>query len=200
MSTGIPAFRGDREGRRLLARSMIARQRRTARMPATPRPARGTNEETAEPCSCSTSRLPGGRTRRGSTGCIERRQALVAEELVLVARRRLIPDVDTTARRHARRLLDRWIADRQILSDGVVTRQRKDNDSIRVAHRRVGLDDVVVAHDAETKVNRRTGRVAVAARLVPPERVIVALDSYAAARRSWRAIPHRDVTIDADSR
>jgi len=58
-------------------------------------------------------------------------------------------------------------------------------------------NEVVVAHDAEAEIDGRTCRIPIAARLVPPERVVVALDSYAAAGGCRRAVPHGHVTFDA---
>ena len=131
---------------------------------------------------------------RGTRG-VDGRQAHVAENRVVVARRRLIPDVDSAARgnsRHAVRLLDRRVANRDVLSDPVVRGGRKHHDAIRISDRRVALDQIVVGgpDEADTKIDKGTRGVTISARLVPPERVIVPLDSYAAACGGRRTVPH----------
>ena len=124
---------------------------------------------------------------------------------LLLLGRRLIPDVDSAARgnsRHAVGLLNRRVADRDVISDPVVRGGRKHHDAIRIPDRRVALDQIVVGgpYEADAKIDKGARRVTISARLVPPERVIVALDSYAAACGGWRTVPHRDVAFDADAR
>jgi hypothetical protein len=77
--------------------------------------------------------------------------------------------------------LDRRVAYGNVASDSRVGGRRKHDDPIGVANRRILLDQIVVAvddADAEIVVG---GREAISRRLVPPERVIAADDSYAAA-------------------
>ena len=116
------------------------------------------------------------------------------------ARRRLIPDVDAGAAWNAGRDLNRWIADDDIASDSGIRGRRDDDDAIRVAVGGVLLDEVVVAAedaDAEIVIGSRE---AVSRRLVPPERVIAAQDSYAAAGQSRlrAAVPDGDIRSERD--
>src|SRR5258707_8428216 len=199
-ATAAPKSRRDREGpghpwllatvapRRILATS-TPRSGRTRRSQLRRRPIASGR---------STARLSGSRARHGWTRRVRRRHALIPNERVVVARRRLIPNIDAASGRQARRLLDRRIADGQVLPHGVVAGQRKHDDAVRISDGRVGLDDVIAAHNPDAEVHRRTACVSVAARLVPPERVIVALDSYAATRGRCRTVPHGDVALDAD--
>jgi hypothetical protein len=80
--------------------------------------------------------------------------------------------------------LDRGVAYDHIAPNSRVGGRREHDDPVRVANRGVLLDQIVVAvddADAEIVIGCRE---AISRRLVPPERVIVADDSYAAARGS----------------
>src|SRR5207237_1171446 len=197
-ATGTLECRRNREERTLVcsstARSREARPMRDTRLLRPPR----TNAERSERSGPSAPWLSRRRARGRRTGRVHRRQTEIAAEGVAVARRGLIPDIDAASGGHARGLLDRWVADGEILTHGVIAGRRKYHNAVRVADSRVRLDDVVAAHDAQAEVDGRTGRVAVTARLVPPERVVVALDSYAAAGGGCRPVPHRHVALDAD--
>ena len=72
-------------------------------------------------------------------------QTHIPVERVVVARRRLIPDVEAAARRDAVRLLDGRIARDDVPSDPAVGRRREHHDAVRVANGRVRIDQVVVA-------------------------------------------------------
>jgi hypothetical protein len=104
----------------------------------------------------------------------------------------LIPDVDACAARNARGKLNRRIADDDIAADSRVGRRRKNDDPVRVAVGGVFLDEIIVTRedpDAEIVVGNR---VAVSSRLVPPERVVASLDSYAAAGDGRGGVPVPD--------
>jgi len=112
----------------------------------------------------------------------------------------LIPDVDADAAGHAGRLLDRWISYGDIAADPGVGRRRKNYDPIRIAVGSVFLDDVAIAvEDADAEVIVWTCE-AVSRRLVPPERVVAADDSYAAAGQACDStpIPNRDIRSKSD--
>src|SRR5439155_24623858 len=66
--------------------------------------------------------------------------------------------------------------------------------------RGVRFNEVVATHHADAEVDRRSRRVAVAARLVPPERVIVPLNSYPATRGCGSPVPDRHIAFDANLR
>ena len=96
--------------------------------------------------------------------------------------------------------MDRRIPYRDITPDPVVRGRRKHDDAVCVTDGRIGFDEVVIAREqSDSEIGCRTSRVAVAACLVPPERVIGTLDSYAAAGTSGIAISDRHVTLDANS-
>ena len=83
------------------------------------------------------------------------------------------------------RLLDGRIAYGDITPDSGVGRRGKDHDAVRIAVRRVLLDEVVVPiEDADAEVIVGSCE-AVSRRLVPPERVVATDDSYAAAGEAW---------------
>jgi hypothetical protein len=98
--------------------------------------------------------------------------------------------------------LNRWVADDDVLPNRVAARTREHDDAVRVTNRGIGLDQVIggCPLKADPEVGRRSGRVAVAARLVPPERVARALDSYAAACGRGGAVPHRHIAFHANRR
>jgi hypothetical protein len=113
--------------------------------------------------------------------------------------RRLIPDIDAHAPRNADRLLNRWVAYRDVAADARVGRRRKDHDPVGVAVRGVLLDKVVVpVEDADAEVIVWSCE-AVSRRLVPPERVIAADDSYAAAGQACDSTPIPDGHIRSKS-
>jgi hypothetical protein len=85
--------------------------------------------------------------------------------------------------------LNRGIADGDVLPNRIAACSREHHDAVRVTDRGIGFNEVVVAGccgdartDANAKISRRARRVAVSARLVPPERVIASLNSYPATR------------------
>lgn len=116
--------------------------------------------------------------------------------------RRLIPDVDAHAPGNAGRLLNRWVAYRDVAADSRVGRRRKHHDPIGVAVRGVLLDEVVVPiEDADAEIIVWSCE-AVSRRLVPPERVVATDDSYAAAGQACdrTPIPDGDIRSKRDSR
>src|SRR5262245_60149974 len=113
--------------------------------------------------------------------------------------RRLIPDVDAHAAGNASRKLNRWIPYGDIAANPRVGRRRKNHDPIRVAVGGVLLDDVAVAvEDADAEIIVWT-RKAVSRRLVPPERVVAADDSYAAAGQACDSAPISDRHVRSKS-
>jgi len=111
----------------------------------------------------------------------------------------LIPDIDADAAGHAGRLLNRWISYGDIAADPGVRRCRKDYDPIRIAVGSVFLDDVAIAvEDADAEVIVWSCE-AVSRRLVPPERVVGADDSYAAAGQACDSAPIPDSHIRSKS-
>lgn len=151
----------------------------------------------------STSRFTRNRARRNvGARRIDSRHTHVAVEHVVRACSRLVPDVDTGTIRNGNGELYRRIADCDVASDSGVRRRGEYHDAVRIANGRVFFDEVVVTRkdtDAEVVVG---SRVAISARLVPPERVIASLDSYASAGESWfgGTVPHCDIGSDAYSR
>ena len=106
--------------------------------------------------------------------------------------RRLIPDVDANAAGNAGRKLNRWIPYNDVAADPRVGRRRKNHNPVRVAVGRVLLDDVAVAvEDADAEIIVWSCE-AVSRRLVPPERVVAADDSYAAAGQACDSAPISD--------
>jgi hypothetical protein len=150
----------------------------------------------------SISRLP----RHG--GCRERRtrrvdssQTHVSGKAVVIAGRRLIPDVHAARRWQRIRLLNRRVPHHDVAANPAVGRRGEHDDAVGVADCRVRFDQVVVARkDPDAEIRRRAGRVTVAARLVPPERVIGSLDSYPAARIGGVPVSNRHVPLHADLR
>lgn len=147
-----------------------------------------------------TARFPGNRGRRR----IRTRRIDGRHTEVLVERgragSRLIPNIDTHTSGNACGLLNRRIADYDIASNACVRRRREHDDAIRVAKGGVFFDQVVIAaEDADAKIVVRS-REAVSRRLVPPERVVTALDSYTAAReaRLRAAVPDGHVGSESD--
>ena len=113
--------------------------------------------------------------------------------------RRLIPDVDANAAGNAGRKLNRWIPHRDIAADPGVGRRRKNHNPVRVAVGGVLLDDVAVAvEDADAEIIVWSCE-AVSRRLVPPERVVAADDSYAAAGQACDSAPISDRHIRSKS-
>ena len=145
-------------------------------------------------------RLPWNLTRsQARTRRVDRGDAEVVVERCRTTRR-LIPNIDADAARHAGRKLNRWISDGDIATDPCVGRRCKDHDPIRVAVRGVFLDQIVVAvDDPDAKIVVRSCE-AVSRRLVPPERVVAADDSYAAAGQACDSapIPNRDIRSKSD--
>ena len=143
--------------------------------------------------------LPGNLTRsQARTRRVDRGDAEVVVEECRTTRR-LIPDIDADAAGHAGRLLDRWISYGDIAADPGVGRCRKDHDPIRVAVGSVFLDEVAVSvEDADAEVIVWSCE-AVSRRLVPPERVIGADDSYAAAGQACDSAPIPDSHIRSKS-
>ena len=108
---------------------------------------------------------------------------------------------DAYAAWYARRCLDGGIADGNVAPESRVRRSGENNDPITVAQCGVLFDQVVVAvldADAEVVV---WSREAVSRRLVPTERVVTALDSYASTgeARLSAAVSNGQVGGDRDS-
>jgi len=165
-------------------------------------PSRERQEVGSLPAHPLTSRLArDGAGRKGRTRRVHAAQTHVPGEAVVVARCGLIPDIDACSRGKAVGLLNPRIADGHVPADAVVGGGWEHDDAVRVTHRGVRVDQIVVTgHDADAKVGCRAGCVAVPARLVPPERVIAPLDSYAAARVRGLPVPDRHVRLNADLR
>jgi len=143
--------------------------------------------------------LPGNLTRsQARTRRVDRGDAEVVVEECRTTRR-LIPDIDADAAGHAGRLLNRWISYGDIAADPCISRRRSDHDPIRVAVGSVFLDEVAVSvEDADAEVIVWSCE-AVSRRLVPPERVIGADDSYAAAGQACDSAPIPDSHIRSKS-
>lgn len=153
----------------------------------------------------STSRFAWNRLRDDvRTRCIDGRHAEIAQDRVVATGRRLIPNVYAATHRHAVGDLDRRIADDHVLADLVVRRAWENDDPVRVPDRAVCLNQVVHRRgkDADPEIDRRTRRITVAARLVPPERVVGALKSYAATGKpgGGGTVPDGHVAFDANLR
>lgn len=152
-------------------------------------------------CTLAT-RLPGNLTRRQAwTGRVDRSDAEVVVEECRTSRR-LIPDIYADAAGHPGRKLNRWIAYGDIATDPRVGRRRKDHDPVRVAVGGVFLDEVAVSvEDADAEIIVWTCET-VSCRLVPPERVVAADDSYAAAGQARDSAPisNRDIRSKSDPR
>jgi hypothetical protein len=146
--------------------------------------------------------LPGNLTRsQARTRRVDRGDAEVVVEEGRTTRR-LIPDIDADAAGYTGRLLDRWVSYGNIAADPGVGRRRKHNDPIGVAVRGVLLDKVVVpVEDADAEIIVWSCE-AVSRRLVPPERVVAADDSYAAAGQACdrTPIPDGHIRSKSDSR
>ena len=98
-------------------------------------------------------------------------------------------------------MLDGWIPHYHVLSDPAGGRGREYYNAVRITDGGVRLDQIIVARkESDPEVGRRTDRVAISARLVPPERVVTSLDSYASAAKpcGGGAVPHGHVPLDAD--
>ena len=143
--------------------------------------------------------LPGNLTRSQAwTRRVDRGDAEVVVEEGRTTRR-LIPDIDADAAGYTGRLLDRWVSYGNIAADPGVGRCRKDHDPIRVSVGSVFLDEVAVSvEDADAEIIVWTCE-AISRRLVPPERVVGADDSYAAAGQACDSAPIPDSHIRSKS-
>ena len=138
-------------------------------------------------CQAGTRRVHGG-------------DANVPVEHVVCTSRRLIPDVHAATAGNARGLLNGRIPNCDVAAHPGIRGGRQDHDPIGIAVGRIFFDKVIVPGkdpDAEVVVWIRE---AVSRRLVPPERVIVTLDSYTAAGqpRVGRAVSDRNVCFERD--
>jgi hypothetical protein len=132
-----------------------------------------------------------GRVNRGDTDVVVKRRR---------AQRRLIPNIDARAARNARRELNWWIADHHVAAHSRIRRRREHDDPVGVAVGGVLFDEIIVASDDPDPEIVVRSREAVSSRLVPPERVIAADDSYAATARGCVAVPDGNVRSQSDSR
>jgi len=116
------------------------------------------------------------------------------------AQRRLIPNIDARVVRIARRKLNRRITDHHVAAHSRIRCLGKHDDPVAVAVGGVLLDEIIVARDDSDPEIVVRSREAVPSRLVPPERVIAALDSYAAATCGGVAVPDGNICSQGDSR
>jgi hypothetical protein len=97
-------------------------------------------------------------------------------------------------------LLNGRIADCDVPADSCIGRGWENHDPVGVAVRGVFLDEIIVARDDPDAEIVVRSREAVSSRLVPPERVVASLDSYASAGRGSIPIPDGNISSEGDSR
>ena len=91
-------------------------------------------------------------------------------------------------------MLNGRIADYDVAADARVRRRRKNDDPVRVAVGSVLLDEIIVREDPDAEIVVGN-REAVTSRLVPPERVVASLDSYASAGDVRRGVAVPDGNV-----
>lgn len=131
------------------------------------------------------------------TGCVERRDALVAVEHGLLGWRE-VHDIQRAHLWPRAAALNGGIPNHRIRPDRVSSDGRRDVDAIGVSGDEILFDDVAVggADEADAEVVWRI-EVPITARVIQPDPAVMAGDSYAAARRPRNsgAIAQRRVAL-----